>query len=95
MLGTETMLDVLMIIVRWLALLVRDGVNSVRGEYCLAPVRADFGPRRGEFFPARFPSVGWMTMRLDGVPPAGALFDRARGRGPLAARLRWLPRSGA
>jgi hypothetical protein len=84
--GTETMLDVFLIIVRWLALLVCGGMKSVRGEYCLAPVRADFGPRRGEFFPARFPGVGWMTMRLDGVSPAGALFDRARGC--LAARLR-------
>jgi hypothetical protein len=95
MFGTETMFDVFLIIVRWLALLFRDGVNSVRGEYCLAPVRADFDPRRGEFFPARVPSVGWMTMRLDGFPPAGALLDRARLRGCWAARLRWLPRGGA
>jgi hypothetical protein len=92
--GTKTMLDVLLIIVRWLALLFQDGISGVRGEYCLAPAPADFDPRRGEIFPARFPSVGWMTMRLDVVPPAGALFDRARVR-CLAARLRRLPRSGA
>jgi hypothetical protein len=93
--GTETTLDLRLIIVRWLTLLFRGGMKSVRGEYCLAPVRADFGPRRGQFRPARFPSVGWMTMRLDLVPRAGELFDRARVRGRWAACLRWLPRRGA
>ena len=58
-----------MIIVRWLAMLSAGGMHSSL-ETSIARSRFGriSGPRRGEYFPARFPSVGWMTMRLDPVP---------------------------
>jgi hypothetical protein len=71
------MMDMLMIIVRWLVGLLPGGLVIARSEFVPLPVRADFGLRRGGCYPASSPGVGWMTMRLDSVLPASMSFSSA------------------
>ena len=50
------MLDLLLIIVRWLADCSFGTASAASAESIVwLPVRADFGPRRAQVFPARFP----------------------------------------
>ncbi len=71
------MIDLLMIMIRWVAGLVLGGETVARREFLPVPVRAEFGPRRDGCYPASSPGVGWMTMRLDPVPPAHVLSQSA------------------
>jgi hypothetical protein len=95
MFGTETILELLMIIVRWLAMLFGGDIQSIRQEYALVPVRATSAPHRADCCPAGFPDIGWMTMRLDPVLPVRVWSDRALARAESATRLRLMPRGGA
>ena len=49
------MIDLLMIIIRWLAGLLPGGEVVARREFLPIPVRADCGPRRGGCYPAKLP----------------------------------------
>ena len=89
------MFDLLTIIVRWLGVLFTGKIELAGKAYSPVPVRADSGPRRGEFCPASSPSIGWMTMRLDPVLWKFVSPDRALARGVAATRLRLMPRGGA
>jgi hypothetical protein len=95
MCGVGTMIDMLMIILRWMAGLLPGGAMLVRREFLPIPVRADFGPCRGGFYPASSPGVGWMTMRLDPVPYAHVLSRPAPARMAGATCPRSMPRDGA
>jgi hypothetical protein len=88
------MIDVLMIIVRWLVGLLPGNLAIARREFALIPIRADFGLRRGGCYPASSPGVGWMTMRLDSVLPVSMSFPSALMRDdwttwPRSAPSRW------
>jgi hypothetical protein len=64
----ETMIDLLMIIIRWVAGLLPGDSLIARRKFLPIPIRADFGPFRKGCCPGNSPGVGWMTMRLDPVP---------------------------
>ena len=71
------MIDLLMIMIRWVAGLVPGGETVAHREFLPVPVRAEFGPGRDGCYPASSPGVGWMTMRLDPVLPAHVLSQSA------------------
>ena len=95
MYGVETVIDLLMIAIRWLAVLLSGGEAVARWELLPAPVRADYGPRRGGCYPTNSPGVGWITMRLDPVSWPHVLSRSASARGARATCPRSLPPRGA
>jgi hypothetical protein len=61
------MIELLIIILRWLAELLPVDPWVARRELAPASVRAHLGPSRGGFNPASSPGKVWMTMRLDPI----------------------------
>jgi len=82
------MMDLLVMVIQWIAGLLPGGDTIARGEFVPIPVRADFSSRRGGSYPASSPGVGGMTMRLDSVPRAHVLSQSAFARGAWATRPR-------
>jgi hypothetical protein len=89
------MIDLLMIMIRWVAGLVFGDEMVARREFLPVPVWADFGPRRSGYYPGSSPGIGWMTMRLDPVPRVHVLSQFALARDALATRPRSMPPRGA
>jgi hypothetical protein len=64
----RTMIDLLMIVVRWLAGFRSGGDMVARSERLLPPVRAVCGLRRGNGRAmGALLGIGWMTVRLDSL----------------------------
>jgi hypothetical protein len=88
------MIDVLMIVVRWLAGFRFGGAIAVASESFLPPARAVCGLRReGNRAVGAFPDIGWMTVRLDSVLCVRVLSDSSPLR-PGSTALCVTPRCG-
>jgi hypothetical protein len=85
MAGFKTMIELMLIILRWIAGFFLGDDFFARRELLLVPVRADFDSRRGGCYPTSSPGVGWMTMRLDPVSWGYLLSQSASPRGSGAA----------
>ena len=82
------MMDLLVIVIQWIAGLLSGGDQIARREFVPVLVRTDFGSRRGGCYPVSSPGLGGMTMRLDSVPRAHVVSQSAFARGALATRPR-------
>ncbi len=67
------MFDLLVVIIQWLAGVLRCGERFAGAKLVPVPVRTNAGPCRGDDFSACSTHVGWMTLRLDPVSQASWL----------------------
>jgi hypothetical protein len=89
------MIDLLAIIIRWLAGVLPGGEAVARARCLPLLASAGCGPRLGGCYPASSPGIGWMTMRLDPILGVCKLSRTALARSALAMRSRSAPSLGA